>query len=181
MDDTRMVSQLPPLEPGETEVAAFASQAGGPSPAPAPASLLSAKSEIHSRVSTLRVNVTTMEKNHSVQRGQVDLKLALLDAKAATGDTWTKSIRRYDGQLREHSASCQDGKFQCSGDAAWCMDQKKIVCQEVVMDEQDEEEAAKIALQPTESLEIADHADSQPEHHDLVFMQRRSRLQGMMN
>lgn len=175
-----MVSQLPPLEPGETEVAAFASQAAGPSPALA--SLLSAKSEVHTRVSTLRVNVTTMGTNHSLQRGQVELKLALMDAGAAIANTWTKAIRRYDGQLREHSASCQNGQFQCSGDAAWCMDQKKIVCQEVVLNEQDEEEAAQIALQPTESLEIADHAESEAEgkHHDVVFMQRRSRLQGLL-
>jgi hypothetical protein len=170
MDDTRMVSQLPPLEPGETEVAAFASSAAGPSPAPA--SLLSAKSEVHNRVSTLRVNVTTMGKDHSLQRGQVELQLASMDAEVATAVTWTKTIRRFQGQVKEHEASCRDGTFRCDGDAVWCVEQKKIVCQEIPM-----EDAAQLALQPAESLTIAGHAKIDHQN-DLAFMQRRSHLQG---
>jgi hypothetical protein len=150
-----MVTQLPPLEPGETEVTTFQTLAAGPGPAPSPAAaLVSTKTEVHRGVSksTMRVNITTMGKDRSLQRGQMELELASMDDMQATTVSWTRSVTTMNGKVNEQETSCEDGKFQCNGDAAWCNEQKEIVCQ----------------------VEDAGH------RHELAFMQRRSRLQSLM-
>merc|ERR1719401_807155 len=117
---------MPPLEPGETELAIFHTGGAGPGPAPAPASLLSATSAVHSGA-TSRVDITTMGMDHALQRRQVNLRVNM--SSLALPASWTGIIREQDGKIYEHEASCKNAKFQCTGEGAWCLAQEKVVCQ----------------------------------------------------
>lgn len=132
MDNTHMVPQLPPLEPGETEVTSGMTPLIAPAPGPA----AFAPPAIRPRVSlaamagpTMRVNITTMRQDHSLEQRQVDLALA--QDPIAGGNTWTTKMRTVyhpNGQVTQTEASCKDGRLQCQGDARWCADQEKVVC-----------------------------------------------------
>jgi len=119
MQKLHMFSKVPPLEPGETEIVTL--ESSGPAPAPAPASFLANKA------STLRVNFTSMGEDHSLHTGQVDLALVQMDS-MVEATTWTREVSEHFGHVVENEAYCTDGKFRCQGDAAWCMEQEKIVC-----------------------------------------------------
>jgi len=163
-----MVTQLPPLEKGETEVVAFHSDkhpaAGAPSPAgaaaPAPATLLQS---IHDKSSTMRVDITTMGKDLSLQRGQVDLPVAPMDVMATALPSWTRTVKKQGGHVTESEASCDGGNFKCQGDKAWCEEQKDIVCADAAdaAQPQDEEGAAEDSLQATEPVQMVAPEDAQ--------------------
>jgi hypothetical protein len=116
-----MFSKVPPLEPGETEIVTAEM---GPSPAPGPAAASFLQG---GHVSTMRVNFTRMGEDHSVHMGQVQLAMELDDA-ASESDSWTKEVTEVGGKITEHHASCNNGKFHCQGDAAWCSAQEQVVC-----------------------------------------------------
>jgi len=125
MSKAAVVKQMPPLQPGETEVT---SSQGWKTPASwvGAASLVRMSSAIHGRVSTLRVNVTTMEQDHSLKERLVELPVATTEA-LQVGTMWTRKIREHtrpDGQVVTSTASCQDAHFQCEGDKDWCAEQK---------------------------------------------------------
>lgn len=165
LDNSRMVTQLPPLEKGETEVVAFHSDrhpaAGAPSPAgaaaPAPATLLQS---IHDKSSTMRVDITTMGKDLSLQRGQVDLPVAPMDVMATALPSWTRTVKKQGGHVTESEASCDGGNFKCQGDRAWCEEQKDIVCADAAQP-QAVEGAAEDSLQSTESVQMVAPEDIQ--------------------
>jgi len=130
LDNSRMVTQLPPLEPGETEVVAFHTKkkaAGAPSPAAAAAPAAVFAQEVHvQKAATMQVEIATMGQDHSLQTGQVELKLAPVYATALP--SWIRTVRKVGGHVTESDASCDNGKFQCQGDSAWCAEQQDIVC-----------------------------------------------------
>merc|ERR1719399_37837 len=113
-----MFQSVPPLEPGETEVV---TQDVGASPAPSPASFLQNKD------STLSVNFTRMEPDHTLHTGHVNLAVVQMDSMAEAA-VWTREVSEHFGHVTESEAYCTDGKFRCRGDASWCTDQEKIVC-----------------------------------------------------
>jgi len=138
MQKMHMFSKVPPLEPGETEIVTFDSAAA---PAPSPASFLSSK------LSTLRVNYTSMGEDHALHKGQVDLALVQMDS-MDEATAWTREISEHFGQVVESEAYCTDGKFRCQGDAAWCTEQKKIVCAESTHIEAYRRSGVQSPLQP---------------------------------
>jgi len=205
MDNTHIVQQLPPLEPGETEVAAFHINkppplGGAPAPAAAASPAASANlfqaaaSLAHGQSSTMRVAITTMGKDMKVEKSQVDLQLAPMAEPA----TWTRTIRSYHGQVKESEASCDHGTFHCKGDAAWCMGQESFVCQASAYQQSVEDgqaaEAAQGALQTEEPVDITDPSDAavdteaemaaaqalQAVKGDAAFLQQRSRMQSRL-
>jgi hypothetical protein len=118
-----------------------------------------------------------MGKDHLLQRRQVNLRVNV--SSLAIPASWTGMLQERNGRVDEHEASCESGKFQCTGDGAWCTAQKKIVCQATRLGEgafaELSAEAVQSALQPTEEVDIASSSDDE---HELGFMQRRSRPQG---
>merc|ERR1719313_627493 len=168
MDNTHMVQSLPPLEPGESEVTAFQT------PKIAEKSLLQGK-HIHGTTATLRVEITTMRANHSLQTGQADLQLAPMDEADSAPVSWTMSAMKHNGQVFEMQASCNGGKFKCDGEAGWCRAQKDSVCSQAAEETQSEtpqyQEAVKAAetkeateaLQPEEPVEVAADAEADAE------------------
>merc|ERR1719401_101864 len=115
-----MFSKVPPLEPGETEIVNVNS---GPAPSPAAASFLSTGSGS----STLRVNLTKMEDDHSLRTGQVDLALVQVDA-MDEATAWSREVSEHFGKVTENEAYCMHGRYHCRGDATWCLEQEKSVC-----------------------------------------------------
>jgi hypothetical protein len=119
-----MFSKVPPLEPGETEIV---TADWAPAPAPAPASLLQFRASAN-KASTARVNFTSMGYDQVLKTGQVDMALVQYDAaEEAEAQSW---VREVDASGAEKEASCNNGRFHCSGDAAWCASQRKDVCNE---------------------------------------------------
>jgi len=141
MDNTDMVKELPPLQPGETEVttaqalpagaapAAATLDLSAPGPAPA-ATLVGIASTVYDKSAKVRVNFATMGMDRSVSERQVELPLAT--EALQVGSTWTRKVRKHsqqNGQVTQSDASCEDGRFQCQGDASWCAEQKKTICE----------------------------------------------------
>jgi hypothetical protein len=119
-----MFSKVPPLEPGETEIVTADWM---PSPAPAPAAAASfLGGQGGGKVTTLRVNFTSMDMNHSMHAGKV--ALAVVQEEAVEADTWTREVVEDGEQFTESESSCTNGRFQCNGNADWCAEQKQIVC-----------------------------------------------------
>lgn len=166
-----MVTQLPPLEPGETEVVTFHSaekQAGAPSPAAAGVLL-----QEHTKSRSIRVNIATMAQDRSLQRGQVDLMVAPAYAVESAFPSWTRTVQKQDGHVTESEASCDSGNFRCQGTSVWCDKQRDVVCSqpaapEVSQEESaqneeaaDEEEAAQGELQGSKPVEVESSAEVQ--------------------
>lgn len=208
LENTRMVQQLPALEPGESEVTfGAASQDTGAAPSPAaavpapmPKSLLqSFTSAMEGQASTMRVEITTMGQDHSVKKGEVDLPVAPMQAVETVPVTWTRTAKKHHGMVTESEASCNFGNFQCRGDAAWCTQQRQdTVCEgsqtAVAAQALQSAEAAEYALQPSRSMDIAETSDAVVDAEaeeaasqalrsaklDAAFMQRRAGKQGRM-
>jgi len=160
MDNTYMVEKLPPLMPGETEV-----NKDHATEYNAPASLAQISSALHAKAS-MRVNLTTMGADRSLQQSQMDLEMAAMEDPTST--SWTRTIREHDGRAIESESSCNHGSFQCKGDMHWCKQQrKKVVCRSLAEDpmveDQQAEEAAVKALQDVDRS---------------LFLQQRSTLLG---
>lgn len=117
-----MSGKIPPLEPGETEVVTV--DAGGPSPAPAPASFLEEHTD------TMRVNFTTMGEDRAVHTGQIRLAMVQEDANDGEEDSWTREVTEVGGQVTESHASCRLGIFKCQGNDSWCAEQKRSLCED---------------------------------------------------
>jgi len=181
LDNSRMVTQLPPLEPGETEVVAFHTakkQAGAPSPAAAGAPASAQLLQKHTKSGSIRVDIATMAQDRSLQRGQVDLKLASAYAVESAYPSWTRTVKKQDGHVTERGASCDSGNFRCQGNSAWCDEQRDVVCSqpaapEVSQEESaqneeaaDEEEAAQGELQGSEPVEVESSAEVQESSTD---------------
>jgi hypothetical protein len=113
-----MFSKVPPLEPGETEIV---TAEYSPAPAPAAASFLT------NAASKLRVNFTRMGEDRVLHAGQVDLALVQTDS-MEEATSWTREVTEHYGHVTESEAYCTGGKFRCQGDAAWCMEQEKVIC-----------------------------------------------------
>jgi hypothetical protein len=166
MTNMNYVSNLPPLEPGETEISEWHTQkahASSWAPAPAPAA---ARALLQT---SMRVDITTMGKDFKLQTSHVDLQMAPMDASTS----WVAMVRKHHGHMKESEASCSNGKFQCNGNANWCKHQQAVVCpvaesKEVAADafEADAESVASQTLQ-------AAGADE-----DQAFLQQRSHTQG---
>merc|ERR1719440_2335864 len=129
MDDM-VAGELPALEPGETEVLGYhlpADQAarfpGGPAPGPAAVVQVNATA-----ASTIRVEIKTMGQDRSLKQSQVEVALAPFVDTARALTSWTRTVRKQGGKIRESEASCENGLFQCKGDQAWCSKQQEAVC-----------------------------------------------------
>jgi len=125
--DNNLVKQLPPLQPGETEVTTAQALPAGA--APAPAALVGIASSVYGKSAKMRVNFATMEQDHSVKERQVELPVAT--EALQDGSTWTRKVREHsqeNGQVTQSEASCEDGRFQCQGDSSWCAEQKNGMC-----------------------------------------------------
>lgn len=132
IDSSEMVKQLPPLQPGEMEATTAPATPAGIATAPT-AALVGVASTIHGQASTLRVNITAMRTDHTLDMRQVELPLATGHVMQAmqVGSTWTSKIRQRsfsDGQVTKSEASCNNGSFKCQGDAAWCAEQGRMMC-----------------------------------------------------
>jgi len=182
MDNTRIVQALPPLQAGETEVlttlsaphsaAPSPAAAAAASPAAAASSLLSSNSSVaHGRSSQMRVDLATMGADSKIQKRQVELTLTTVDTAAAALVSWAREVRRVNGKLTTIEASCSSGDFRCSGDAAWCNQQKSATnCAGIVAAESEATiEAAEDALEDREMMQVVGPARSA----DLAFLQQR--------
>jgi len=167
-DNTRIVQQLPPLAPGETEVMAHmaATIAAGPAPAPAAASFLSGTAAAAKvKASTMRVDITTMNSNFSIKKSQIDLSIVPLEPVSRALSSWTKTIRHTKGVRTESEAWCKSGEFQCSGDSAWCEQQQSVltcaISKEMAAVEETKAEAAtmeeaELVLESREPMELVE-------------------------
>jgi len=161
MDSTRMVQKLPPLEEGETEVLGFhtAADGGAPSAAPAASPAAASLAQVNGTASTIRVEITTMGRDRSLKQAQVEVELAPPTVRALP--SWTRRVRKQGGKVTESEASCENGKFQCQGDQAWCSEQREAVCSQAAavaaaasQATEQVAEAADDALQSQESVEV---------------------------
>jgi len=167
MDNSYMVEKLPPLMPGETEVNKdHAKAAGAPAPAPAPvamspasASLVQISSAVRAKAS-MRVNLTTMGADRSLQLRQMDMEIEAADRsdikfaamEDPTSTSWTRTMREHHGHVTESESSCNHGSFHCDGDMHWCKQQrKKVDCRlpakDTMIEDQQAETGAIQALQ----------------------------------
>lgn len=159
-----MVQKLPPLEEGETEVLGFHTSADGGAPSAAPAASPAAASlaQVNDTASTIRVEITTMGRDRSMKQAQVEVELAPPTVRALP--SWTRRVRKQGGKVTESEASCENGKFQCQGDEAWCSEKREAVCSQaaavaaaesqVTEDAGQVAEATDDALQSQESVEV---------------------------
>jgi hypothetical protein len=155
MDDrnSQMVTQMPPLEPGESEITVFHTGGAGPSPGPAPAALLQGTNKEASKASTVRVGIATMGRDHLLQKSEVQLRVNTTISAAPS--SWTSTLKEVGGRLDEHEASCDNGNFICTGDGNWCAEQQDILCQAAV-------DAQPAATEPTAEIMQDAAVDSEP-------------------
>jgi hypothetical protein len=76
----------------------------------------------------MRVNFTAMGEDSHMHQGQVTLAMVQVDAAHEAADDWARQVTEVGGKVTESEASCANGHFRCQGDAAWCAEQEKLVC-----------------------------------------------------
>lgn len=175
LDNSQLVTNLPPLQPGETEVIAFhtskGKKGGAPSPAamnvamgPAAASAVLLKTNSITTVGTMQVEINTMGSDRKLQSSQVELQMAPMFAIPTALPTWVKIVKRKGGRVaEEEEASCDAGNFQCHGKQAWCNEQRDMVCQEAAAASQsaaEAEQAEQVHSAPQDADEAAAEAEA---------------------
>lgn len=159
-----MVEKLPPLMPGETEVNKdHATEYNATMPA-----LVQISSAIRAKGS-MRVNLTTMSADRSLQQRQMDLEMAATEDPTST--SWTRTIIDHHGHMTESESSCNHGSFHCDGDGHWCRQQrKKVVCRLPAKDRMSEDQQAEdVAMQALQGVDRS------------LFLQQRSAVLGHLH
>lgn len=113
--------ELPEMEKGETRVVNFEAN-------------MSKLLQIASTSHKVRVNVSTMKPDNTVETREVELpaenvNMASFDDSESSEQRWTSmSTTLPTGQVIDSSASCKKGHFSCHGESDWCAEQKSVVC-----------------------------------------------------